>query len=679
MSIVKNGTPQHVMYGVDDQSIPPLVEVRAGTPIHLPLMFTFSSKGDPGEAYVVSGDAMKRMFGDDILDYKSPYANINTPYMELFNRYANEMMIQRVIPDDATTASLRLFAEVLETKVPNYLRNPDGSIELDADGVKKQSGEIDGVVIVWRVGEINETSGEFRAGKIFDGTLTNAEGGTSKIYPILDLPAPYPGAKASDYGFRLSCPNIKSLIPVNSDVVSTIGARVMNLEFVDLRVPGQSPSIIRTLSGQTSVQFSFKPGAYYGPMRMELDVNDVVMPSYRKMNPDIGFKPVLGPVKDFYVYQSNLETVASLAVTAIADADLTDPYMVDIFSGLDIYGNPYNGVVVDDGAEGGEILNERHTHYLMGGSDGTLNDETFDALVRREMLEFGEGKVNYLNILKYPCNFLWDTGFTTDTKEAMTNFIGRLKTTNINLVTHVFNQPVNSMQVEESMKVGLGAMLRAHPESVRYGTGSMRGTVSGHSFLLHNSAYKKRVPVSYSLAAKVARYAGAGIGRFKSEYKFSRGELAIIDEGYDINLRYKPHEVYSSDWETGLISIRSYDQYRYHFPALYTVYENDRSVCNNFLVALIVAHLNYLAQQTWAEISGVSDMTDGEVVAMVNRKMTEKTEGIYDGTVTIVPDAYFTPEDKSNGYSISLDLHLYGAVMKTVMKTTIVAHRNVEG
>lgn len=683
MSIVKNGTPQHVMYGVDDRSIPPLVETRAGTPIHLPLMFTFSSKGDPSDAYVVSGDAMKKMFGDEILDPKSPYATINTPFIELFNRKANEMMIQRLVADDATTASLRLYAEVLETMVPTYLRNVDGSIQYDAAGQPKKDGTTQGVVIAWRTGEISEDSGAFRAGKVFDGTMTGTDAGglptLSKIYPILDLPAPYPGAKASDYGLRLSCPNAKSTVPVNVDIVSTIGARVMNIQFVDLRVPGMSPSIIRTLSGQTSVSFSFKPGAYYAPMRMELDADDVVLANYRKMNPEPGFTPTLGPVKDFYVYRNHMETVANLAITAIADPDIVDPYMVDIFSGLDVYGNPYNGVVVDDGEQEGEIINEQHTHYLLGGSDGTMNADVFDQLVRREMLEFGEGKVNYLNILKYPCNYFWDTGFSVETKEAACNFIGRLKTTNMCLVTSLYDHPVNDMQAEESMKVGLGAMLRAHPESIRYGTGTMRGIVVGHSMRLHNNAYKGRVPAAYSLASKVAEYAGAGQGRFKSEKKFSRGELAIIDEGYDLNLRYKPHEVYSSDWETGLISIRSYDQYRYHFPALYTVYESDRSVCNNFLVALIVGHLNYLAQQTWAEISGVADMTDGEVVAMVNRKLTEKTEGIYDGVVTIIPDAYFTPEDKSNGYSISVDLHLYGSVMKTVMKTTIVAHRNQEG
>jgi hypothetical protein len=63
-------------------------------------------------------------------------------------------------------------------------------------------------------------------------------------------------------------------------------------------------------------------------------------------------------------------------------------------------------------------------------------------------------------------------------------------------------------------------------------------------------------------------------------------------------------------------------------------------------------------------------MTENSLLAI-----TEKTEGKYDGVVDIVPDAYFTANDISNGYSITVDVHLYGQVIKTVNKYTIVAHR----
>lgn len=677
--IIKNGTPQNVKYGTDDQSVPEKVLTQAGVPIHLPLMFTFSPKGDPNNAYVVSGDNLKAMYGDEVVGLKNKYTTFNTPYLELFNRNANEIMVQRLVPDDAATASLRLYAEVLETKVPDYERNADGSV-LYENGAPKVKGQIDGLLIAWHFGAFSDSAGQFKQGNIFDGTLTNAGGVKSKIYPILDMPAPYPGAKPNDFGLRLSCGNEKSKTPVPADYAMEVGGRLLSLQFVDQTVPGMSPSITRTIKGQTSVLFSFKPEAYYRPMRTELDFEDVALAAYRNMNPDPGYIPQLGPVQDMYVYRNNLETVLEKAKAFIKDDDtLTNPYMVDIFSGLDLYGNPYNGLHVDDGDQGGEILTDSHTHYLIGGSDGTMTNETFDQLVRKEMINFGTGTVNYLNLLKYPSSFLWDSGFSTDTKEALTNYIGRMKNTNLVLVTHVFDQGTNTMQTEEAMKIALSAMLRALPESTKYGTNCMRGHLLGHSMFLSNSQYKERVPVSYSLASKFSKYAGSSQGKFLARNKFSRGELTVITEGFDFNLDYKPFPVYVSDWEAGLISLRSFDQWRYHFPALYTVYDEDRSILNNWLIAPIIGNLEYLSEQVWAEMSGVSDMTDSQVAKMVRDKLILKTEGRYDGVVDLGFEPYFSDEDKSNGNSISIKIHVYGAVMKTVFKTTIVAHRFQEG
>lgn len=678
--IIKNATPQNVKYGTDDQSVPDKVLTQAGVPIHLPLMFTFSPKGAVDEAYVVSGDNLKAMYGDEVLSLKSKYTTFNTPFLDLFNSNANEIMVQRIVPDDAKVASLRLYAEVLETKVPDYERNADGSV-LYENGSPKVKGQIDGLLIAWHFGEITDASGAFRNGNTFDGTLTNAAGTKSKIYPIMDLAAPYPGGKANDFGLRLACGNEKSSTPVSADIATTVGGRLLTLQFVDQTEEGMSPSIIRTVTGQTDVSFSFKPEAYYRPMRMDLDFEDVALAAFRNTNPDPGYIPTLGPTKEMYVYRSNLELVLEKAQGHIKDdADVgSDIYMVDIFSGQNLQGNPYNGLHVDDGSQGGEILNENHTHYFIGGSDGTMDNATYDALVRKEMTKFGESVVNYFNLLKYPSSFMWDTGFSTDTKEALTNYIGRMKNTNLVLTTHVYDQGTNSMQVEEAMKVALSAMLRALPESTRYGTSCMRGHIVGHSMFLSNSKYKERVPVSYSLASKFSKYAGSSQGKFLRRNKFTRGELTVITEGYEFNLDYKPFQVYVSDWEVGLISLRSFDQWRYHFPALYTVYDEDRSILNNWIVAPIIGNLEYLSEQVWAEMSGVSDMEDGQVLKMVRDKLILKTEGRYDGVVNLEFEPYFSAEDKANGNTVSIKIHVYGAVMKTVFKTTIVAHRFLEG
>ena len=176
----------------------------------------------------------------------------------------------------------------------------------------------------------------------------------------------------------------------------------------------------------------------------------------------------------------------------------------------------------------------------------------------------------------------------------------------------------------------------------------------------------------------VAQYMGAGEGKFKAANRFNRGELTIIDDGYDINLTYKEDDTYDADWKAGMNNIRNFDQYRQHFPAVRGCYPYDRSILTGFIPSFIVAHLNIVAHRVWNEVSGAQGYTDAELVQMVNEKITAKTSGRYDGIVDITPEAYFTAEDKANGFSIHIKIHMTGDVMDTVGQFTIVAHRRSE-
>lgn len=673
-SIIRNGSAQAFLNGVNDQSVPPLVQLPIGTPIHLPLSFSFAPEGPENEAHVVSGDSMFKLYGLDITDATSPYATINTPFIDMFNKNANEQMIHRLVPDDAALSTLRLYVEtVVVDDAPIYERGADGAILLDAQGVPKTTGTGDGIKAVWRIAVITDEFGGFGKGSVIDGTLVGKAGVTSKIYPVLDIPASARGVSYDNYGIRLECLNELSATPVSKEMVESVGARLYAIQLVSREDAFSTATPIRTLDGAAAVNFSFMRNAYYKPLRLDLDYRKVLMKSYRNINPKPGYTPVHGPIREFFLYDNNLATVQGQFKVALKD--LVKAPMIDIFTGLDNEGISYDGVVIDDGTEGGEALTLRNSHWLADGSDGTMDNATFDTLVRREMDLFGEGSVNYLNVLRYPCRFIWDAGYTVDTKAALTNFMGRRKDTVCLLSTHVFDQGVNDIATENSMKIALQGMLLNHPESVKFATSALRGMVVGHSMLLNDSQYDERVPALYSLANLTSLYAGAGEGTFKSQYRFSRGELARITEGADLNLTYKPRSTYESDWDTGLINIQSYDQYSYFFPALYTVYPNDRSILNGYIVAVVCADLEFLATQTWAEMSGASDLSDGQLVEMLNRKIVQKTNGRYDGVVQVVPNAYFTDSDKSNGYSVTVDINLYGNVIKTVHKYTIVAHR----
>ncbi|ECN9239841.1 hypothetical protein ZL15_01265 [Salmonella enterica subsp. enterica serovar Enteritidis] len=675
--IPRNGAPLNNKQGWQDNSVPELVRTPTGDAIHKPLIFTFAARGVDNEAFPLTGDNALSLLGRNVFDLRGPYATFNTPYQAMFNANANECMYQRLIPEDAKTASVRVFADVLETKVPSYERDSNGIVQYDNSGKPKIKEQVDGLVIVFRSVVIDETTPAVGAGVVIDGTMTGEGGTKSKLYPLFDIAGPYAGADVNGFGFKLIPLSEKSSPALTSSYQNEVGGRVYTLQWFETLAGVTSPVVWKTLTGMSSINFSFKPDAYYQPMRTQLDFEVVVADAYRQTMPDIGELPDYGPFEQFYLYRENLETVLGLAQAAITTDAPADPYMVDIFGGYDLLGQPYDGLQVNPATETGKVVfSASNIHYLQGGSDGTMNNDVYDELVRREMLLFPDGgKVRYDNELKYSLGCFWDSGFSFDTKAALVNFIGRSRNTFLTLATHVYNQGRNDEQAEESAKIALIELITAVPESAYYGTPAARGMVTGQSAFIKNSSYKKPVPMNYSLANFFSKYLGAGDGRAKPAYRFSRGELTIIEDLTDLSMPWKGNEVYASDWDVSLITARSYDYYRLFIPAIQSIYSEDRSVLNNALFNFMMTYVYRVSDRVWADMSGEAAMTDDERAKMIENKIIERLEGRLDNVAVVTPKAYFTADDKSNGYSVTLDLIAEGGVLLTQFNTTIKVYR----
>ncbi|EEA0387338.1 hypothetical protein GL093_23095 [Salmonella enterica] len=675
--IPRNGAPLNNKQGWQDNSVPELVRTPTGDAIHKPLIFTFAARGVDNEAFPLTGDNALSLLGRNVFDLRGPYATFNTPYQAMFNANANECMYQRLIPEDAKTASVRVFADVLETKVPSYERDSNGIVQYDNSGKPKIKEQVDGLVIVFRSVVIDETTPAIGAGVVIEGTMTGEGGTKSKLYPLFDIAGPYAGADVNGFGFKLIPLSEKSSPALTSSYQNEVGGRVYTLQWFETLAGVTSPVVWKTLTGMSSINFSFKPDAYYQPMRTQLDFEVVVADAYRQTMPDIGELPDYGPFEQFYLYRENLETVLGLAQAAITTDAPADPYMVDIFGGYDLLGQPYDGLQVNPATETGKVVfSASNIHYLQGGSDGTMNNDVYDELVRREMLLFPDGgKVRYDNELKYSLGCFWDSGFSFDTKAALVNFIGRSRNTFLTLATHVYNQGRNDEQAEESAKIALIELITAVPESAYYGTPAARGMVTGQSAFIKNSSYKKPVPMNYSLASFFSKYLGAGDGRAKPAYRFSRGELTIIEDLTDLSMPWKGNEVYASDWDVSLITARSYDYYRLFIPAIQSIYSEDRSVLNNALFNFMMTYVYRVSDRVWADMSGEAAMTDDERAKMIENKIIERLEGRLDNVAVVTPKAYFTADDKSNGYSVTLDLIAEGGVLLTQFNTTIKVYR----
>lgn len=680
----RNGVPYNDQKGIKDESLLPLVATRVGNPIHKPLMFVLSPKGVTNESFPLVGDNLKRMLGAEVLEERGEYTTFNTPHLALCNSNGNEMMIQRLKTPDGTTANARVVVESVVQEIEIYERDANNKIIYNSDGSKKVKLRRDGLVMYYYMLPINEVTGLFGAGNIIEGNITGTDGKKSTIRPLYDTSAPYYGKACNGYGWTIEPVTTLSASPVDEDYHREVGARVYQFTAFERKEGFSKASIWPTLAGGNTTKLAFKAGAYYDPMRLDLDYRNILPEAYRRTEAELGLLPDFGVFEDFHYYDDNVELIKAEMRVADLDQKLPmDDNLIDVFGCVDYNGSPYDGILIKQ-AEG-DAKNVTHgandINYMFGGSDGTISDEIYDQLVKEEMAYFGRGVVKYDNRLKYSLGVLYDTGFSFDTKEMLVNFISAQKSTFLVLSTHVYNQGKNDEQAEEAAKTALAAMIATAPESIFHGTGSgVRATIVGQSFLLRKtvSEYRKRVPLTYSLCRILSDYAGAKDPRFNPLKRVTRGEHTIIYDGYDINVPYKPMSIYQTDWDIGMISARNFDYYQLFFPAMSTGYKKESSVLRNLLFSFAMTWVQRVSDEVWAECTGEGTMTDSEYANLVEGKISDKVGDRLDVIAKITPKVVFTAEDKRRGNTAHVEIHSAGNPLKTQHITTIIASRETD-
>ena len=166
MSRIVNAAPMAIMLGTEDLSTRQITAVAEELPQHLPKVYIFAKKG-PTTPQLVVGDSRTLMYGEESFDLRSPYATHTTVLSNQVNSKGNSQMIERLKPTDANPpASIRLSLDVLETMVPEYERNSDGSYATDLNGDKIQTGaSIAGFKVKWVVEQVEIGDGGSDFGK----------------------------------------------------------------------------------------------------------------------------------------------------------------------------------------------------------------------------------------------------------------------------------------------------------------------------------------------------------------------------------------------------------------------------------------------------------------------------------------------------------------------------------
>lgn len=683
---IVNAAPMVIDYGTQDLSTRLLPREPELIPQHLPKFYIFAQKG-PITPQLVVGNERDLMFGTESFNLRGKYANHSTVFANLVNAEGNACMLQRVISEDAgPEATIIAWLDVLQTTVDLYERNTDGSIKLDTLGDPIVTGTAAGFNVKWVVthhASVTDLQNSF-------GQLTNQSGdqvdpitsAQSERYPIFEIKASSKGEYGNSTGIRFWAPTTDTVAAMPTKMMAQHKAYPYFISLIRKPDALSAPKVTETLFGEQKIMVTLKPEVIDPLTDSRLYMDDVLIDAYQNLT-DLRYPKLYGDFSDLKVYQDNIDLLVDLFHTAeipyidqFSDftSAATDKHLFNFLTGVSSQNVPYHSFVFVDSTNTVRF-SEFTNVYAAGGSDGTMDHTTHARLVKNDVDRYLDPNDELQELAVNVESIIYDTGFPMATKQALCSFIAQRKDTFVILSTHDVEDRILDASEEHSIAIALRTRLQMYPESDYFGTPVMRGMIMGRSARLRNSQYTKHLPLSAEVAIKSARYMGAGNGRWKNGFHFDGAPGSVVDYMYDINITWVPAAVRNRNWDVGLNWVQSYDRRSYFFPALKTVYDNDTSVLNSYFTAMAICQLNKVAHAAWREFSGISKLTNAQLVSRVNDFVIARTQNRFDSRFVIQPDAYFTDMDLLRGFSWTLPIKIYANNMKTVMTSFVQAYR----
>lgn len=233
--------------------------------------------------------------------------------------------------------------------------------------------------------------------------------------------------------------------------------------------------------------------------------------------------------------------------------------------------------------------------------------------------------------------------------------------------------PITSQTIDDEIAIAaaLNATLALHPESVVYGTQTCRVIMVSQSGRLRNSNYTKRLPLTVDIAIKIGKYMGAADGRWKNQYAFDENGNNDITEMYDVSDPWVNDSIKDLKWGLNLISAEYRNTSTLFYPAFQTAYDDDSSILNSIFTIVAGTQLEKIAHYAWTRLVGNSRLSTPVFLDRSEQYIVTKAEGLFDSRFRLECDSYQTEPDKSNGFSWTTNITLYGNVMRTVNTVSI--------
>lgn len=713
-----NLRPRIELQGIDDRSGGTVPLEPEQLPQHLPVMFLHTEKAE--DVTIASAELIREKYGAATLDPASGFYNHQHVMAQHILSQGNQVMVVPVKMPDAKRATMRISVEIIPTTVVK-------------DNIKKHVNRL-----VWHVEEIPEggfaqgsSDTEYRNGATESeltgerlGVLLDSDGDEYTIdsikLPIIDLQTPGRGSYGSRLGLILDAPHDFDAQTTDQTLAQRLYSYIYRLRLVERLPESVTHSVLYTKYATTTSDFVLTPNAVDNRTGTEVSLGDVIVNNYSVAQTS-DTNGVISPFNQPAIYQDNIEALAYMlaagheieaenigaggkklfTIPGLFDNEteaMQKMYSTNILTGRDYSGTPYSNMLMDgaylfDGVEFGKDS----VVYAKGGTDGVpLNAsgsidklETlriFDEEVRRWCLEFDDTRPIFDSAV-YPFSTLWDSGFSIETKLAMLSPMGKHKRIWVGLGTYSCADYIDDAkskfgwmpELTAEQEIGIATRLSTaahlYPESELFGTSVCRAIIVGYSGILRNEIYRRPLPLTHSLAYKVAGYCGAGNGYWK-RVKAIDSERGRIDDLFKkVSITYQSDTGYDKSWRAGMNWVQYFDRDSVFFPAYQTVFKDSTSILDSLLTIIAASYIQRVGEITWRIMVNNNVIGKSKFLEKSDSEITKLTKNKFDGRFDIVPISEYTSTDNALGNHWTTVVEVYGDVPNLLNKFRLETYR----
>lgn len=687
MEQITSSTPGLYWLGTLDKSGGVTNLDNSPLPFVRPLMFGFAPMGKEGPAWMSTADIVSS-YGDGVIDFDSPYATHAMTYISRAIKAITRGIFWRLRAKDAKPeATMALDFEIVKDNIPEYQRDPvTGNYMRDDAGALIPTGE---TVVGHRIAFFKSVVPVDKDGKTTygkreptTGVMTSSiSGEVSKRYPLIDSVVADFGQEGNNLGLSIWAPTASSAIAANPDLNEAVNSFINRVKVVRRPSIFEAPATIPNKFDQTSTTFSFGEAVISeddGGVVLDLDAR--IPGSWEDDSAEYYQRSQIG---DLHLYRNYLvpalkaiqETEAPFGLVGDGDDDYLQ---INFLGGTDVNDVPYHTLQLEGMVSGSIMFTENSTFYFEGGSDGTMNNEVLDELVKEVFDNLDQPGYRLDNVARYPFNFFVDSGYSLNTKYSLMKLLTKRQDSFLILSTQDITRAPNDEETEESIATSILTRLQMFPDSVEYATPPFRGALVGHVGQLAGANRKVPAVLAIDLAYKLMAYGASDSGVLNPDKAPDTSDNGnyIVTEVKSLNVIDKTWRNKRRLWAQSVVYVEDYDHNkRLFYPGMQSFYNDQTSVLNSAIVGLCVAQLARYAWETWRALTGNEKLKDAQLIERSDESIKNKAAGAFDDRMDVIPHSQLTRLDGQRGYSWTCPIDIGANGMRTVMSAYVVAYR----